>query len=274
MERLSTNGAELEFETIGTGEPLVLIHGSLIGEAFAPLLKERTLTSHYQVTSYHRRGFLGSSRHTGPCSIAQQAADAAAVIRHVAGGRAHVAGHSYGAVTALQLALDTPDAVNSLMLLEPPLPVPSAEAFFAHLPAVAGLFAAGDKVGAVDAFAKLVIGDDYHASIDPALGPGWFERSVADVDTFFEVEVPALVEWQITGEVAARISQPVLAVVGSDSDQFFAEGYQLLQEWLPQAEAFTLPGATHGLQMQNPRGMAEALVAFLARHPMPATTTA
>jgi len=43
----------------------------------------------------------------------------------------------------------------------------------------------------------------------------------------------------------------------------------LLQAWLPQAEAFVLSGATHGLQYMNPTGMAEALAAFLARHPMP-----
>jgi len=39
--------------------------------------------------------------------------------------------------------------------------------------------------------------------------------------------------------------------------------------WLPQAEPFILPGATHALQMQNPRGMAEALAGFFARHPLP-----
>ena len=93
MERFSANGAELEYETVGTGEPLVLIHGALIGESCAPFLAEPALTSRYQVTNYHRRGYLGSSAHDGPCSIAQQAADALAVIGHVAGGRAHVLGH-------------------------------------------------------------------------------------------------------------------------------------------------------------------------------------
>ncbi|MGI8782941.1 MAG: alpha/beta fold hydrolase [Acidobacteriota bacterium] len=118
MERFSANGAELEYETVGTGEPLILIHGVLIGDSFAPLLSEPALTSRYQVTNYHRRGYLASSPHSGPFSIAQQAADALAVIRRVAGGRAHVAGHSYGGLIALQLSLDTPGAVHSLSLLE------------------------------------------------------------------------------------------------------------------------------------------------------------
>ena len=91
MKRFSANGAEFEYETVGTGEPLVLIHGAIIGDAFAPLLKEPALTTRYAVTNYHRRGFLGSSRHDGLCTVAQLANDALAVIGHVAGGKAHVA---------------------------------------------------------------------------------------------------------------------------------------------------------------------------------------
>jgi hypothetical protein len=48
----------------------------------------------------------------------------------------------------------------------------------------------------------------------------------------------------------------------------FPEGYALLRQWLPEAEGFVLPGATHALQIENPSGMADALRTFLARHPM------
>ena len=74
--------------------------------------------------------------------------------------------------------------------------------------------------------------------------------------------------------LARRISQPVLAVVGADSGPAARESHALLRRWLPQAEPFVLKGATHGLRFQNPRGMAEALAAFLARHPVPAMTPA
>jgi hypothetical protein len=37
---------------------------------------------------------------------------------------------------------------------------------------------------------------------------------------------------------------------------------------LPQTEPFVLEGATHGLQMIDPKGMAEAMTAFFARHPL------
>ena len=42
----------------------------------------------------------------------------------------------------------------------------------------------------------------------------------------------------------------------------------LLVSWLPNVERFELPDATHLLHLQNPRGMAEALAAFYASHPV------
>jgi 3-oxoadipate enol-lactonase len=62
-------------------------------------------------------------------------------------------------------------------------------------------------------------------------------------------------------------------VLGGDSHTLWpgwVEVHQLVQTWLPQAEAFVLKGATHGLQMMDPKGMAEELARFFARHPLPA----
>ena len=62
MQRANLNGANLEYDVRGTGEPLLLIHGSILADAFAPLLAEPTLGDHYRLISYHRRGFAGSDR--------------------------------------------------------------------------------------------------------------------------------------------------------------------------------------------------------------------
>jgi hypothetical protein len=40
MQRARVDGAELEFEVTGTGEPVLLIHGAFIAEAYAPLCAE------------------------------------------------------------------------------------------------------------------------------------------------------------------------------------------------------------------------------------------
>jgi pimeloyl-ACP methyl ester carboxylesterase len=269
-QRVSIDGSVLECWVLGHGEPVVLVHGSLIGDGFAPLLLENALTGSYRLVSYHRRGFAGSTHPDRPLSIAEQAADCRALLRTLGIDRAHVVGHSYGGVIALQLALDAPDVVHSLALLEPALfGVPSGPLLLEAMGPLAGLYQAGDKAGAVDAFEQAVVGPNYRFSLDEII-PGAFDQAVADADTLFAQELPALMEWRFTREDALRITQPVLAVLGADSPSLwpgFREGYDLVREWLPQAEGFVLEGATHGMQMQNPRDAAAALAAFFARHP-------
>jgi pimeloyl-ACP methyl ester carboxylesterase len=186
-------------------------------------------------------------------------------MRHLGIERAHVVGHSSSGNIALQLALDAPDAVHSLALLEPALmSVPSAQTSRAFVGTAIQLYRAGDKAGAVDTFLQGTCGPGYRAVLDQAL-PGAFDQHVADADTFFGQELPALQQWSFTQEDARRISQPVLAVTGAKSqelDRIWAERQELLLAWLPNVEPFVLPDATHLLQVQNPRGMAEGLAAF------------
>jgi len=281
-QRIVVDDTMLEFEERGTGEPVLLIHGSVLADAFAPVLAEPAVTNRYRVISYHRRGFAGSARPQGEVSIAQQAADARSVLTHLDIARAHVVGYSYGALIALHLAVDAPDVVHSLALLEPPLlAVPSGERFIATVfaPAIE-CYAAGDRAGAVETVLRGVAGDQGLEALQRVL-PGALELAAIDADTFFRTELPALQMWRFGVEDARQISQPVLAVEGDDTKTVtptFGEGVALLREWLPQVEALVVPDATHGLPFMNPYGLAEGLATFFARHPLapqvtsPATT--
>ena len=247
----------------------MLIHGSHVADAFAPLMGERVLTDRFTLIRYYRRGFAGSSRHNGILSISGQAADCLGLLRQLDVQRAHLVGHSYGGVIALQLALDAPEAVRSLALLEPALlNVPGGELAGEAIGRTAEMHAAGDKAGAVDAFMQAVCGKGYRVAAENAL-PGAMDQAIGDADTFYEVELPALQDWTFSKEDAAHITQPVLAVLGANSEAAtgwpaFGEGHRLLLEWFPQAKPFVLPRAAHLLQVENPHDMAEGLAAFLA----------
>lgn len=172
MERVRIDGAELEYEVQGTGEPVVLVHGSHIADAFAPLLAEPALTERYQLVMYHRRGFAGCTRAEGPLSIEQQAADCHALIQHLGVQRAHVAGYSYGGPIVLQLALDAPEVVHSLALLEPALFfVPSTPQLMEAMDPAIQMYGEGDKRGAIDSFLQVVFGPEYRSVLDRVL-PG------------------------------------------------------------------------------------------------------
>ena len=190
-------------------------------------------------------------------------------MRHLGIERAHIVGHSSSASMALQLALDAPDAVQSLALLDPARPAaPSA----LHMEMVRTVvepalerYRAGDKAGAVDTWMRGVCGPDYRAALEQAL-PGAFDQAVADADTFFGQELPAVMQWSFGREEAARDHPAGARRPRREQHPRFRERRDLLLAWLPNVESFELPAATHLLHVQNPAAMATALADFFSRH--------
>ena len=152
MQSANVNGVELEYEVLGAGEPVLLID-MLLADCFLPLLSEPVLADRYQLIRYHKRGWVGSTHTPAPVSIADHAADAAALLDHLGVRRAHIAGHSTGASIAAQLALDHPETVHTLTLLEPTmLSVPSGQAFLKQAEPAFEAYASGDHSGALAMF--------------------------------------------------------------------------------------------------------------------------
>jgi pimeloyl-ACP methyl ester carboxylesterase len=271
LELAVLDGVSLEYELRGAGEPVVLIHWG-VGAAWAqPLLDEPALADHYLLLAYHRAGYAGSSRVDGPIDIAAHARHCHLLLRQLGLARAHIVGHSSSCLVALQLALDHPEVVQTLALLESARPVPDThvqEAFVREFvrPAL-GLYHAGDKTAAVDTFLRGVFGPGYRPRLDRRL-PDAFDQAVADADAFFAQELPALQAWAFGEDDARRVVQPVLLVLGERTTPTFPERRELLLSWLPNAELLDLPAASHLLHGDNPAGAAEGLAAFFARHPI------
>lgn len=244
----------------------MLVHAGVFADWFEPLLYEPALVDRCRLVTYHRVGYAGSTHVAGPLSIAQQAAQLRALMQVIGIGHAHFVGHSSGANIVMQLALDAPRMVQSLVLMEPALPVPGGAPGRTGIPLAAQLYRDGDKAAAVDTFMRAVAGPDYRACIDRIL-PAAFDQAVADADTFFGQELPAIQQWTFGPDEAARIVQRVLLVMGGRSHEVspvWQLRQNLLTAWLDNAEPFLLDGATHMLHLQNTRGMAERLAAFIA----------
>jgi pimeloyl-ACP methyl ester carboxylesterase len=270
LNRASLDGVDLEYEVSGTGEPVVFIHGAFIADIFRPLLAEPSLAGRYRLILYHRRGYADSSRASGPVSVARQAADCRSLLRYLGVERAHLVGHSYGGDVALQLALESPGVVHSLALLEPGLMVgASAQDYRKSLARGVERYRELGAEVVMDEFLQ-ARWPGYRAALDRVL-PGAFAQAMADAETWFEREASGQLAWRFGEAEARRIGQPTLSVLGGESDALwsrFGETHRLLLGWLPHAEGFVLPGTTHLMQIQDPRGMAEALAAFWARHPL------
>ncbi len=210
---------------------------------------------------------MGSTRGQAPLTFERGAADAAALLKHLQIGRAHVVGHSFGGNIAMQLAVDAPELVHSIALLETPLwAVPGGRANYEEtiLPML-NAYRSGEKEKSVLIFCDAVFGPNWQSIVEQAV-PGGVQQAVHDVDTFIQ-ELGSTQQWRFGAERAAGIQQPVLSVVGTRSKPFMMEGRGLLHSWFPQTEDCNVP-ATHLLQMQDPKGVADALAGFFSRHPM------
>jgi pimeloyl-ACP methyl ester carboxylesterase len=267
MESVNVNSAKLEYEVAGSGEPVLLI-SPVLADGFLPLLSEPALAD-YQLIRYHKRGWAGSTHTPPPVSVADHAADAAALLDQLGVPRAHVAGHSSGAAVAVQLALDHPETVHTLILLELPLfSVPSGEAFVEQAGPAFEAYGSGDHASALAIFMSAVSGLDWttcQALLDEQ-APGAVAQAIEDADTFFGIELPALTEWVFGAEQAAAIHRPVLSVLGAETQPLWIEVADFLRSSLPHVEDCRIDGVGHLLHVQQPGPVARGMAQFLKRN--------
>src|SRR6185369_16502629 len=105
MPLIDANGTSLHYARLGSGPPLLLIHGTGgDGDAFAPVVAELAKT--YTVITYDRRAFSRSkaSPHPPLGYLAAHAADAAALLKALGTTPAKILGWSAGGLVALALA--------------------------------------------------------------------------------------------------------------------------------------------------------------------------
>ncbi len=268
MKKARINNIELQYEVTGSGDALLLISTGPIADSFFPFLTEKALADRYRLIRY-RQQRIGNNK--TPVSFAEHADDAAALLDHLGIRSAHVAGHSTGAAIALQLAVDHPELVQTLVLLEPPLmSVPGAAAFFENVGPALEAYASGDPEQAIGRFMSVVCSLDWETCRTQLekLVPGSVAVLMSDADNFFASYLPALNGWQFGSKEAAAIYQPVLSVVGSETDRLFVESHDLLHTWFPQLDTCTIDGVAHLLHLQRPEPVARGIADFCAGYPM------
>jgi pimeloyl-ACP methyl ester carboxylesterase len=111
----AVNGLEMYYETHGSGEPLVMLHGGLstVDELhrIVPVLAERR-----RVIAVERQGHGRTADIGRPFRFAQGADDTAGLLRRLGVARADVFGYSVGGTVALELAVRHPALVRTLVL--------------------------------------------------------------------------------------------------------------------------------------------------------------
>jgi pimeloyl-ACP methyl ester carboxylesterase len=128
--KVSTEGDELYYKVRGEGKPLLFIApAGGNGDSYYPVAC--ILADEYKVITYDRRSNTRSTKNfPNDFDIHQQSRDAIAVLKATGEMSAIVIGNSSGAVIALDLATDYPEAVHAAIIHEAAIPsvLPDAEA--------------------------------------------------------------------------------------------------------------------------------------------------
>ena len=116
MPTITANGIELFYERWGEGPRLLFLNGSGSSIATSELLI-KLFTADFEVLVHDQRGLGRTEVPPGPYTMADYAADAAALLDQVGWDRTRVVGVSFGGMVAQELAVLYPDRIERLALL-------------------------------------------------------------------------------------------------------------------------------------------------------------
>lgn len=259
MPTFQSHGAEVYYETVGSGRPLLLIAGTASdGASWAPLTP--LLADRFQVILIDNRG-SGRTRCAGALQVEDMVDDCAALLAHLGVGRTDVVGHSLGGAIAAWFAVRHADRANRVVTMGFGPLSRQARALFKDLallyPQVSPqlyfrllfqfLFKPGffEDSEAVSAAANASTAYPFRQS------PADFARQVAALDT---------VEHYNIGAIAA----PTLAMAGEldlicNPEQVFA-----VHRRIANLKTVTIKGAAHSMHWDDTDAVAEAILSFLA----------
>lgn len=251
---------EIYFESIGKGEPLILIHAGF---------SDRRDWKHqigdfekkFNTIVYDQRGFGNSSVLLKAFSPAD---DLKALMDYLKITKAVLVGHSLGGTIALDFALQYPERVSALVLLAPGLNGYSwSKEYLEWMKVMWGtpqpdkmtkqyLSASFYSVAMSDPKIKLEIEKITKDNIQKVLT--WETFNVHDVQWFFPDHAIKLQELKIPG----------LVIYGDKDSQDIKKVAQILGETLPKIKVVQMENVDHLLNFENPTELSNLVFNFLS----------
>jgi non-heme chloroperoxidase len=266
------NDLTLHYIELGQGTPVVLVHGTL--EDYRSWDGQlEAFSKGYRLISYSRRYHYPNEwpKDATDFSVTVHARDLAEFIKALNLPPLHLIGHSYGAYTAFLVARDHPEVIRSLTLGEPPImpllkTTPEGDALLtaaiARSIATSEAFKQGNDEEGVRRFLNGVLGEGSYEKLPPSV-----QKSVMDNAKELKGETSSQDLFPpTTCEDVQKVKAPTLLLDGEHSPMMFHLVNDMLKHCLPSIERATIPGASHGLEVENPQAFNETVLAFIAKH--------
>lgn len=257
MPYAEVNGIRLYYETQGQGQPLVFLHGlgssTRDWEAQVP-----AFANDYQVITLDLRGHGQSDKPAGPYSLPLFASDTVGLLEELGVGPAHIVGISLGGGIAFQIALDAPDRVKTLTIVNSG---PSMGASLEDVKAEVERRAAIVQQMGMHAMGLALSGALFPKPEQAALRDTFVQRwSENDPRAYIEA-TRATVGWSVTDKLGS-IRCPTL-VITADQDYSPVALKEAYVKAMPDARLVVISDAHHGTPIEKPEEFNRVLMEFL-----------
>lgn len=266
---IQVGGMSFGYVDVGSGPPVILVHGSMSDYREWSAQME-ALAKDHRVIAYSRRYHWPNSPpgKDADASVARQAEDLAAILKSLKLVPATIVGHSYGGTIALSLAVQHPELVRTLVLLDTGVSgvlanTPESDTVRKERQAVQEELKQAFASGDAERIVKTVLA---------RVAPGEFENASAEIRSVYMVNVPAF-RLDFTSPRATfgcedlqRIAAPALVLSGGRSPVGFQQEATRVAGCLKNAKILRFPEGTHHMQLDHSREFNDAVLAFLAEH--------
>jgi esterase len=253
----------LAFDTLGSGPPLVIMHGLLGSARNWGSLSKRFAQEGFRVILPDLRNH-GRSPHHPITSYPAMAGDVVALLDSLGVERAAILGHSMGGKVAMTMALTQPERVERLLALDV-APVAYQGHGFSHYIAAmrSAPVAQTERRADIDAFLQAV-------APEPAIRAFLLSNLAREGERFvWQPNLPALqdamdaiVGWP-PSLAGTRYDGPTLFLAGGASGYVRTEHHGLIRALFPQATIDHIADAGHWVHAENPGAFLRQSLGFL-----------
>ena len=264
MPKVYINGVNYHYTVSGAGSSVVLCHG-YTGNHQSWVHQIPELSQRYQVVAVDHRGHGSTDAPSSAdaYSIPIFAEDVYTLLNHLGINKCCLVGHSLGGFIALQLVLEHPQLVGSLVLVDT-----SSVGFY-----IPGYTELGEKLNEIARQDGMEAVFECNAEHNP-MARKRFEK----YPEMREISKSSMLETSVDGYVYTRqamsrredltlrlgkISVPTLVVVG-EGDTPFRQPSEVMAKGIPGARLHVVPRATHNPYEDEPEVFNELLLKFLA----------
>lgn len=253
MPIITVNNRQVHIQELnkGAGQTVVLIHGMFSNLSIYYFNIAPVLAKHFHVVMYDLKSHGMSERFLDGYDLDNMSSDLIGLTDHLQLEKVHLVGYSFGGLIALKTALEYPDRVNQLVVMEAPDPQDEKAR------------------NIIDEYSKEFL-EHYVANFTDTtkvqMGKRQMEKNHRMYEFLFNqtsIKADMIKEKHFLGEARFNeLTAPTLLLYGADSN--CRPTGEWLQSQISGSELELIPG-DHNIPIQEPALIAETIAQFLSK---------